>query len=254
MAIPGAKDRASELEALILRHQELYYNGEPEISDEEFDALWEELKSIDPLNPILARVGADAQEGWPKASHLMPMGSQSKASSIQEFAEWAAKRGPGPFLVQYKLDGASLEVQYNRGRIQRAVTRGDGLTGDDITPNAVRMKGVLKTLPFPFTGAVRGEVLMSRETHGRTYADKANCRNAANGLMKRKDGVGSEDLDLICYDAKGWVEREDGSRDRPFSDELEKIEWLKEAGFAVVKTEVLADAEDVVAYRATTME
>ncbi len=238
------KDRANELAALIERHQDLYYNGQPEISDEEFDALWDELARLDPGNPALARVGVDSSDGFPKARHLIPMGSQEKATSPEEFLKWASKVGHPEYLVQYKLDGASLELQYDSGRLARAVTRGDGVTGDDITANALRMGGVPARIPEPFSGGVRGEVIMTREVHARKYADKANCRNAANGLMKRKDGTGSEDLRVICYDAAA-KEGQAG-----FPDEKSKLAWLDRMGFETVPLRVFAAPGEVVDYRA----
>jgi len=265
--------RVAELERLIKRHQELYYNAEPAISDEEFDALWAELEDLDPGNILLRRIGEDRADGWPKVGHVMPMGSQAKATDPESFEAWASKVEYPSYLVQYKLDGASLELQYESGVLVRAVTRGDGTIGDDITPNAVRIRGVLPRLSAAFTGGVRGEVLMARAVHAVKYADKANCRNAANGLMKRKDGAGSEDLDLICYDAKGSIpsasrsaasaagagtlfdEREGAaaSRESPFADELGKIAWLKAMGFAAVHTEILVSTKDVVEYRGKVM-
>ncbi len=241
--------RARELEALIRRHQELYYNGEPEISDEEFDALWDELASIDPENALFASVGADRSERWPKYGHRMTMGSLSKATDPESFLAWAAKMSYRPYLVQYKLDGASMELQYDGGRFVRGVTRGDGDIGDDITQNVARMNGVPKKLAEPFTGAVRGEVLMSRSMHAQKYADKANCRNAANGLMKRKDGKGAGDLDIICYDALGSL-----PSGAPFTTEREKISWLQRMGFNVVPTTECQSPEEVVAYRAKIMD
>ncbi len=241
--------RARELEALIRRHQELYYNGEPEISDEEFDALWDELASIDPENALFASVGADRSERWPKYGHRMTMGSLSKATDPESFLAWAAKMSYRPYLVQYKLDGASMELQYDGGRFVRGVTRGDGDIGDDITQNVARMNGVPKKLAEPFTGAVRGEVLMSRSMHAQKYADKANCRNAANGLMKRKDGEGAGDLDIICYDALGSL-----PSGAPFTTEREKISWLQRMGFNVVPTTECQSPEEVVAYRAKIMD
>jgi DNA ligase (NAD+) len=241
--------RILELEGLIRKHQDLYYNGQPELSDAEFDALWDELARIDPRNAVIGEVGRDAADGWPKARHLIPMGSQEKASSPEEFRAWCDKIRHPEYIVQYKLDGASLELQYVAGSLVKAVTRGDGEIGDDITPNASRMAGVVEALPVGFTGGVRGEVLMPREVHARKYPDKANCRNAANGLMKRKDGVGSEDLHLICYDASGTLT--DGSA--PFSDELEKMAWLGRMGFELTPQVVLSSPEEVVEYRAHVM-
>jgi DNA ligase (NAD+) len=241
--------RVAELERLIRRHQELYYNAEPAISDEDFDALWAELEDLDSDNILLRRIGEDRADGWPKAAHVMPMGSQAKATDPESFEAWAEKVDYPSYIVQYKLDGASLELQYEGGVLVRAVTRGDGTIGDDITPNAVRMRGVPPRLSAAFTGGVRGEVLMSRATHAAKYSDKANCRNAANGLMKRKDGKGSEDLDLVCYDAKGVAVN--GAS--PFTDELGKVAWLEAMGFSTVHMELFATAKDVVEYRGRVM-
>ena len=82
--------RISELEKLIVRYQNSYYNGESEIPDADFDRLWDELKSLDPSNPILHKVGADSGN-FEKAPHVMPMGSQEKAANPEEFLEWAKK-------------------------------------------------------------------------------------------------------------------------------------------------------------------
>ena len=191
------KSRISELEKLIKKYQKSYYDGEGEIPDSEFDKLWDELKTLDPENKILHKVGADSGN-FEKSKHIMPMGSQEKAADPEQFMSWAVKHEYSEYLVEYKLDGASLELQYKNGNLVKAVTRGDGTTGDVITANAVKMDGVRKQLVtdegklVDFTGGVRGEVIMSHHVHDTLFSDKANCRNAANGLMKRKDGEGSE--------------------------------------------------------------
>ncbi|MDR0376286.1 MAG: DNA ligase (NAD(+)) LigA, partial [Spirochaetaceae bacterium] len=154
-------ERIAALEQRITAYQDSYYNGEAEISDREFDSLWDELKELAPSSPVLERIGADGLDGFPKARHLIPMGSQEKAANPEEFRSWAAKIPP-PYVVQYKLDGASLELQYENGALKRAVTRGDGIIGDDITRNARRMAGVVPELNIPFSGGVRGEVVMTR--------------------------------------------------------------------------------------------
>ena len=241
-------NRITELERLIRKYQKSYYDGEAEISDGEFDLLWDELKSLAPDSPVIGGVGggsdaAHTVDGFPKARHLIPMGSQDKAANPEEFRAWAEKQGAAEFLVQYKLDGASLELQYQKGRLTRAITRGDGVIGDDITPNARRMAGAPEKLDTPFSGGVRGEVVMTREIWRAKYASKANCRNAANGIMRRKDGAGCEDLCLIAYDAAA------SGDDAYFADEAKKIEWLRERGFTVTETKICAGAEEVVAYR-----
>mgnify|MGYP003478586619 FL=1 len=244
--------RISELENLITRYQKSYYDGEGEISDAEFDKLWDELKTLDPANPILHKVGADSGN-FQKIHHVMPMGSQEKAANPEQFLTWAEKHKYDEYLVEYKLDGASLELQYENGYLKRAVTRGDGTIGDDITANARKMGGVNAAiykdgLLVPFTGGIRGEVIMTHEVHKTHFPDKANCRNAANGLMKRKDGKGSEFLKLIVYDALST----DGKS--YFNYEEEKIRWLMDCGFNVVKLVICKSPERVIAYRAKVME
>ena len=252
MAEQNNKDRIKELEELIVKYQKAYYDGEGIISDAEFDKLWDELTELDPANPILQRVGADSGN-FAKIQHVMPMGSQEKAANPEQFLAWAAKHEYDQYLVEYKLDGASLELQYEKGKLVRAVTRGDGSIGDDITANARKMNGVLHEIRkngelVPFTGGVRGEVIMTHEVHQNYFSDKANCRNAANGLMKRKDGQGSEYLKLITYDALST----DGKTF--FTTEQEKIRWLMDCGFNVVKLVICKNAERVIAYRAKVME
>jgi len=254
------KDRIGELEALIQKYQASYYNGEAEISDGEFDLLWDELKNLAPQSDVLKKVGSGPDtDGFPKARHLIPMGSQDKASNPQEFIEWAEKMGletekdasltdkkdrlTKNFIVQYKLDGASLELQYEKGKLVRAVTRGDGIIGDDITDNARRMSGVVQKMDVAFTGGVRGEVIMTHDVWNGKYPTKANCRNAANGLMRRKDGEGCEDLEVIVYDASA------SDDDRFFKDELQKLKWLEQRGFKTTETKSFTTAQEIIAYR-----
>ena len=245
-------NRIKELETLIADYQKSYYNGEAEISDAEFDALWDELKSIDPSNKILSKVGADSGN-FAKIHHVMPMGSQEKAANPEQFLAWASKHVYKEYFVEYKLDGASLELQFENGYLVRAVTRGDGTIGDDITVNAKKFSGVPAAIYnngefVPFTGGVRGEVIMTHDVHKTYFSDKANCRNAANGLMKRKDGVGCEHLTLIVYDALSTNDK------IYFKDEEEKINWLTSCGFNVVKLHICNTPDEVIGYRATVME
>lgn len=237
------KSRITELEEAILYYQNSYYGGEAEISDEDFDLLWDELSSLDPRNPVLTRVGNHSKDsGFEKATHIMKMGSQEKAANPTQFEDWVKKQQKDKFLVEEKLDGASLELQYRNGNFFKAVTRGDGEIGDDITKNALKMQGIVLKLPTPISGAVRGEVIMTHQVHSRFFSDKANCRNAANGLMKRKDGEGSEYLKVICYDAFF-------PENSPYSNELEKIQWIKKMGFFTPNYLLCETGEEVTAHR-----
>ena len=257
----GVKARIAELEKSIILHQDLYYNGKPEISDAEFDSMWDELSFLAPSSTVLAKVGEDAADGFPKARHVLPMGSQAKAADSEEFIAWCSKVRLPEYIVEHKLDGASLELQYEAGLLSKAVTRGDGTVGDDITQNARRMSGVPASLPVTWSGAVRGEVVMPRATHREWFADKANCRNAANGLMKRKAGAGVERLEVICYDVapSGLYDESPGdlfvaSPEPPFDDELAKLDWLRSAGFIVLEALSFSEPFEVVDYRARVMD
>ena len=252
-------ERIAVLARLIEGYQNSYYSGEAEISDAEFDLLSDELSSLAPEHPLLQKVGhdsvrdgvngslrdgvCDSTDGFPKAKHLIPMGSQEKAANPEEFLAWAKKINPSSFVVQYKLDGASLELQYEKGKLKMAVTRGDGTIGDEITRNALRMNGVVPELPETFSGGVRGEVVMTHEVWKTKYSGKANCRNAANGIMRRKDGAGCEDLNFISYDAAA------NGNDGFFKNEMQKITWLKGQGFNVSETREFSGAEEIIAYR-----
>ena len=236
-------ERVQELERLVRYHQERYYNDDAEISDAEFDALWDELRRLDPENAVFSEVGTDRSEGFPKREHVIPMGSQEKAADPEAFKKWTKKIAAPRYVVQYKLDGASMELQYEGGRFVAGVTRGDGRIGDDITRNVRKMRGVIEEIGGGFTGAVRGEVMMEHEIHEKYYSDKANCRNAANGVMKRKDGVGSDLLRVMVYDAM-HRDQEDF-----FSDEISKLAWLEENGFDVVSYRVFEDPGEIIEYR-----
>lgn len=260
--------RIEELERLIITYDDSYRNAEPLINDAEFDLLWDELKSLDSKNPLLQKIGKDSATNFPKAAHIMPMGSQDKAANPEEFSKWFTKQisqkqvldssneTDDVFLVEYKLDGASIELQYENGIFVKAVTRGDGIIGDDITQNAKKMQGVVFTLKetnqdtlWGLTGAVRGEVIMTHSVHDTYFADKANCRNAANGLMKRKDGEGSEYLHIMCYDAFF-----PNTAHLPFDDEIKKIQWIEKQGFKTAPIKICRTAQEVIEYRSHIMD
>ncbi len=254
--------RIHTLEKEIRRHQNLYYTGNPEIPDEDFDRLWDELKELDPENTLFSSINSEFTDGFAKEFHLIPMGSQDKAANPEAFQQWARRVKLSEYLVQYKLDGASLELQYASGVFVRAVTRGDGRIGDDITDNARKMRGLVSILPgdwgpegrSPFSGGIRGEVIMRHEVLSRHFPDKANCRNAANGLMKRKDGTGCEHLDILCYDAAPGVPGSPFTGQAPFQDEVGKMQWLSDCGFKTVPMTIVDSADAVVSYRAHVMD
>ncbi|MBY8984926.1 MAG: NAD-dependent DNA ligase LigA [Candidatus Lokiarchaeota archaeon] len=241
------QERINYLVEEISRHRYLYYNEQTEISDAKYDTLEDELRELDPENPILFKIGVDSSEIFTKREHIIPMMSQDKVTQPQEFLKWAKKRNYKLFLVQFKLDGISIELQYEDGVFQYALTRGDGLVGDDVSANVIKMKGYISKLKSNFTGAIRGEVLLFHDVFEKKYNDKQNCRNAASGLVRRKDGVGSGDLNLIFYDAISTTE------DVIFENEIQKLKWLKEADFPTIPTKSIKTPQEVIEVREDVM-
>ncbi|MGQ9589113.1 MAG: NAD-dependent DNA ligase LigA [Planctomycetota bacterium] len=224
----------------VRRHRALYYAGTPEVSDAEYDALEDELRRLAPEHPVLAEVGAPPKEGeapelptvgLPTKRHRIPMGSLEKVAD-DRLEAWAEKAGPR-FIVQEKLDGISLEIEYESGRLEDAITRGDGFVGEVVTHNAVHFQNVRRELGPGFTGSLRGEVILRKSVFEREFvgADFANPRNTVSGLVRRKHGDLSlnRHLEVLFYDVV--------AEGRDFSTEREKVEFLsKDLGVAVVTT------------------
>jgi len=241
------QERINYLAEEIKRHRYLYYNEQPEISDVKYDTLEENLRELDPENPILFKIGVDSSELFTKREHIIPMTSQDKVTNPQEFLKWARKRNYKNFLVQFKLDGISIELQYEDGIFQYALTRGDGKIGDDVSANVINMKGFIPKLKTKFTGATRAEILLFHDVFERKYNDKQNCRNAASGLVRRKDGIGSGDLNLVFYDAISIGD------DVTFQSEIQKLKWLKEEGFPTIPTKTVHSPQEVINIREDVM-
>lgn len=175
-----------------------YHGGDdPQLSDEAYDALKDEIRERDPDNPILKKVGCTPVTAWPKVDHSIPMGSLEKVNTDEQFDAWAKTTGVDEFCVSEKLDGISISLRYEGGRLIQALTRGDGTTGEDITPNVLRMKGIPHRLDVDAT--VRGEIILRKSDFAEHFQDKKNTRNAAAGTAKRFDGARCEHLTVVCY-------------------------------------------------------
>lgn len=224
--------RIEILETEIRKHQELYYNHQPVISDGEFDALVDELTMLDPDNELLTtKIGADHTEGFTKVKHNIKMGSQNKANTESEMNGWLSTIDNSFVLGGFKMDGNSVRLTYKNGELVQAASRGDGDWGDDITENVKKMNFVplkLKATPN-YTGDVRGEVLLSRKNKEKYYPEFKNCRNGASGIMKHLDGSGCEHLDVVCYDAQYLSENEE------FGTQENLINFLEQNGFKVAE-------------------
>nr|WP_245601586.1 NAD-dependent DNA ligase LigA [Hamadaea tsunoensis] len=218
--------RVAQLAEEIDEHQRRYYELDaPTVSDAEYDALLRELAAIEEKFPELRsndsptqRVGGTASTLFAPVQHEVRMLSLDNAFSEEELVAWAERAerdaggGPLSYLCELKIDGLAINLTYRNGRLVRAATRGDGRTGEDVTPNVLTMAGVPKQLTgedLPALVEVRGEIFFPTEGFADLNAQLvaagerpfANPRNAASGSLRQKDpGVtGSRPLRLIVH-------------------------------------------------------
>lgn len=198
-----SNQQITDLVDRLTKANDAYRNGSPIMSDAAYDALEDQLRALDPAHPFLSKVGAAPTSGWQKARHGRPMASLNKAQVLTDLQAWAASCGyrPGEVLVvMCKLDGASLNCEYANGQFVRAVTRGDGEIGEDITANA-KLMPFPKVIPGGFTGSLRGEVIVRYGEFKAHFPGQSNPRNTANGTMKRQsDAAGCRHLDVVMFD------------------------------------------------------
>lgn len=239
----------------IRRHEELYYvNDDPEISDAEYDKLLERLKELEAEHPQLVtldsptqRVGGRPMEDFPEVVHRRPMLSLDNSYNIDElraFDQRCLRLADGrtlEYVTELKIDGVSMSLHYDEQILARAVTRGDGRRGEEVTQNArtirsvpLRLRGNGETLGKEVE--VRGEVFIPRSVFEKTNTEReeqgeprfANPRNAAAGTLRQLDSriVATRKLDLFAYDLIA------GER-KPFATHWEALNWLQHAGFRV---------------------
>lgn len=216
-------DRIKELEGLLLYHKKKYYDGEPEISDQAYDKLEEELRELDPDNPVLDVVGKKEPGD---VSHNPPMLSCRKAQDVSEVLSWADNK---PLTMGYKVDGLSLKLVYKKGKLNVAATRGNGRSGEDVTFNVMKIDSIPKTISEKEKDEeVRGELYMAisefeRINESLEEEEKySNPRNLAVGTLKQKDPRLLEERKLCFY---AWdLIHEDLTG-------IEKIDMLNNWGF-----------------------
>ena len=239
------------LENKVLRHSyEYYVLSKPTISDKEFDDLYQELKNKYPESEVLNQVGNDLKEGFPKGNHLITMGSQDKIKTPEQFSNWVRTKDiKFPLIGQLKLDGISIELQYQKGILISALTRGNSVIGDEIYSNVSKMEGVPLYIDTNFTGSIRGEVLMSHIIFNKDYKPKgfANPRNTASGIAKSKYGENCADLSVMCYDVVSIDKKVD------FITQQQLIAFLKENKFSAVPTNFMLRSEEDIFKFATSM-
>lgn len=247
------KQRILTLRSELHRHNHNYYVlNQPEIDDQEFDALMRELQDLEALHPEMAdpnsptqRVGSDLNNEFQTVQHIRPMLSLSNTYNKEEVGEFYQRLVDGlqgqPFQIccEMKFDGLSISLHYEKGRLVRAVTRGDGVQGDDVTENVRTIRTIPLTLPegmdYPDEFEIRGEVLLPWSSFERLNAEResreeqlfANPRNAASGTLKSKNSavVAQRGLDAYLYYLLG-----DGI---PGDGHYENLQAAKRWGFKI---------------------
>jgi DNA ligase (NAD+) len=248
----SAAARAAELRNLLDHHLYRYHVlDDPEVSDAEYDRLFDELVALEEEHPQLrdpssptARVGAPVSDRFQKVEHLEPMGSLEKVTTDEALSKWAddvRKRlgsdEPVAYVIEPKIDGLAINLTYENGVLARGATRGDGIQGEDVTVN-------LRTIPTvplrmlrdepPALLEVRGEVYMPlsgfRELNERLAGTKQkvapNPRNAAAGSLRQKDSSITASRPLAV-----WVYGVGANDGADFPSHSETLEWLRERGF-----------------------
>ena len=217
MTAQETRQRLDVLRREIHRHNHAYHTlGKPTITDAEFDTLFRELKELeaawpefaDPNSPT-ARVGSQAMSSFAKVQHQRKMLSLDNAYNVTDVTSFFEHPDSG--IVEPKIDGLSLTLRYQDGKLVQAITRGDGTTGDDVTDNARCISSIPLVLPHPINVEIRGEACMTFAVFtelNRQLAEAgddqfANPRNAAAGSMKSKDSreVAKRRLTFIAYNA-----------------------------------------------------
>ena len=185
--------RIHELEAEILKHKALYYQGRPEISDHEYDKLEEKLKKLDPKNPVLLVVGTTTSAS-DKIKHDKKMLSLEKTYVVDDLVSWM---GSEEILSTMKLDGISCSLIYQDGELSLAKTRGDGTFGENITKKVMWISNVPKFITSKNKVEIRGELFCDEESFFKLSKEMTDIglekptsqRNIVAGLMGRKDNL-----------------------------------------------------------------
>lgn len=244
------RQRIEELRRQLDYHNHKYYvENAPEISDFDFDAMMRELQELerehpeyaDPASPTL-RVGSDLGAEFRTVRHRYPMLSLGNTYSLDELHEFLGRiereAGATDYVCELKFDGTAISLTYEHGRLVQALTRGDGVEGDDVTANVRTVRSVplrLRGEGWPELFEIRGEVLMPYASFDRLNAEReangeqlfANPRNAAAGTLKQQQSavVARRGLDCTLYQLTG--------DDLPFATHWESLEKAREWGFKV---------------------
>jgi len=255
----GAKE-IEELSARLRQYQyEYYVLSSPTISDLEYDRLFDRLLLLEEQFPDLKkadspsqRIGSDLSTELPEMEHTIPVLSLDKAYALSELTEWLEKcrrnsSNELSFIIEEKIDGASIVLYYRDGLLSHALTRGNGLTGNDVTANVKTIGAVPLRLKKPLSVTVRGEIFLAkslfRKINSKLETPYANPRNLASGTLRRVKSSEAAQLPLDIFIYEGYFAAPVASHRRILSElELLGFKLNKNIGFFI-------DADDLAGIR-----
>ncbi len=255
-------ERIKELRNLLKRYSYEYYTlDKPTVPDSEYDMLFRELQDLEEKHPemydpnsVTQRVGYEILSEFQKVTHERPMLSLGDVFSYDELRDWAKKitdvYGKVEFCAEYKIDGLAMSLIYEDGLFKQAVTRGDGITGEDVTSNVRTIQSIPMSIPYKQRYDIRGEVYMPKSSFNRVNRERlangeeefANPRNAAAGSIRQLDSriCASRGLDGFWYHVP-----DDVNSDTHYGS----LEYARKLGFIVNETTSLFnDIEDVIRF------
>ena len=251
MKIEEAKKRIISLREKLEYHAKKYYDEDnPEISDFEYDMMMNELKNLEKSFPELItaesltqKVGGTVKEGFSKVTHEVPLQSLQDIFNFEELASFDERMKkeasqhdlPLSYVVETKIDGLSVSLEYKKGVFYRGATRGNGSIGEDVTENLRTIKTIPKKLKEDVDIIVRGEVFISKEDFEHLNEERevleeplfANARNAAAGSLRQLDSsiTKKRPLDIYCFNVQ--------KSELPFKSHEESLKYLEKLGFQV---------------------
>lgn len=258
-----AKERIKELRATLEYHAKKYYDEDkPEITDYEYDMMMNELKSLEKQFPELIdkesltqKVGGHVKEGFKQVEHEVPLQSLQDVFSYDELRDFDDRvkkqlHDGGAnlkYVVETKIDGLSMAIEYKDGKFVRAATRGNGLIGEDVSANALTIKSIPKELKEPINIIVRGEVFIGSKEFEKLNEERevlgqslfANARNAAAGSLRQLDSkiTKTRPLDIFIFNVQKL-------ENNPFNSHYEQLNYLDKLGFNVNPVRILCNNID----------
>jgi len=244
------KKEIEELSKKIQYHQNLYYkNAKPEISDREYDLLFDKLLELERKYPEFSdknsptkRIGSDLDNNFPEKEHKIPVLSLDKEYSIDGIINWIVKNKKNAnqeigFIIEEKLDGASIVLYYEKGDLKEALTRGDGKKGNLVTENIRTVKNIPLKLSKQVNLAVRGEIFIEKESfliYNKRFDNKySNPRNLASGSLRQLKSslVSQVPLKMVAYE--GYFEDSFIEKNKKLNQHIYNLIELKELGFNI---------------------